>query len=232
MDVAAYGALHAAGAAVGLALAFRTADRAGVAGGVSTAFLVAGFAGAFVAAKAAALVAGGAEVDAASILRTGGSSGLAVPAALAFGAAAATAFRQPFGRLLDAACAGAAAGLAVARLGCVAAGCCGGSAIHAAWLTSLVDAVGYPRQQPIPIYEAATLAAATPFLLRRAATSRPGTTAAAFAVLWGALRLATSLLRIDAAPPWLVPVERVADAACVVVGAVVLLRRPLTGATP
>jgi len=218
VHVSAYGALHAAGAALGLALAFRAADRAGLARGASTAFLVAGFGGAFVAAKFAAAQIDGEPTSVECLLRTGGSSGLAVPAALLLGFAAASLLRLPVGRLLDVACAGAAPGLAVARLGCIAAGCCGGNAIRAAWLRSLVDAVGCPPRQPVPVYEAVVLAAASPFLWRRAPTARPGATAAAFLVVWGALRLSMTLLRADAGV-----VETAAAAACVLVGAAVLV---------
>lgn len=216
----AYGAFLAAGAAAALLVAFSVADRAGLPRGRSTAFLAAGFVGALLVAKAGALAG-----DGGAILASGGLSGLAIPLALALGPVAARAFGLDPRRAMDAACAGAAPGLVLARIGCLVAGCCAGDGVEATWLVSLLAAFGLPPRHPAPLYEALVLAAAAPFLVRAALRSPAGTAAATFAIVWGASRLLLAATRPSHHAPWLGVAEVVLAATCVVGGARHLRRR-------
>jgi len=224
VTITAYGVLHAAGAGLAPAIAFHVADRAGLPRARSTAFLVSGFVGAFVAAKLGAFAVSGAAATSLDLLRTGGTSSLTIPVALLVGAFAARAFRLPPARALDVACAGAAPGIAVARIGCVFAGCCRGVDVDAPWLRSLFEKLGMPPVHPLPLYEVIVLAALTPFVLRRAVSGTPGTAAALFAATWGALHLAMAPLTPESSPTWLAAVQVTAASACLLIGAAVLAR--------
>lgn len=159
-----------------------------------------------------------------ALLPSAGYTVLLVPAGPLL-AAAVRSSRKERSAFLVAALGTLPAGLAVARMGCVAVGCCHGLPTSLPWGVLLEDAARL--RHPVPIYEIGAYLALYAGLVRLPPRPVPG----AFLVGFGTIRLLLEPLRPEPPlGPTILPVESVAGF-WVVLGAACLCRACATRAT-
>lgn len=217
VPIGTYGALLCLAIGVGSALSLRAARRAGLDLGACIAALGLVAAGAFPGAAVLHAVA--------QLARTGFSThalshvGIAYFGAVLGGAAALVLAARPLGldvvRFADLSVPAIATAHALGRVGCFFGGCCHGVEWHGPWATTYApafarSAASVPRH-PVPLYEAAVLAALAIVFARaggchRAANARqrrfvPGTgkPLGAYFAVYAAFRIAIEPLRGDTA---------------------------------
>jgi prolipoprotein diacylglyceryltransferase len=198
--LSAYGLLHGAGALLGCVITLTVAARDGFDAARVRCFFAAVMVAGFVLARASQFLVTPDADALAAVTTMNGWTGFAFPLSFLIAWALAGACRFPSARIMDAIALGAAPAIAIARLGCMHVGCCGGRRFDAvigdASPGALQLLVG--ERHPTQLYNVIAFLLLTCLLAGlRQVGARPGVCAGVFLAGFGALRVGLSGWRSD-----------------------------------